>query len=263
MLTGWFILYQNKLNPATLPYYVLTDGEKNIKFQTMSHIASPSFYTHVRNDIHAAKKDGYVLYYEGVRPGTQENMDAFNKALGVELNEGTYDRLSELYGVVAQDNSYFLWLVNNKDKNVDLDINEIVEIYKQNTTASENGEQTQLQKITSVQESYDIDTYIDSLSQKEKDFLKYINQAFMNMIIKNGYIRTGIMKALWNDDIFAVILDDRNAHLVRAITQNPETDIFIIYGLMHFDGVYELLKAENPSWEIVKTWDYRVIDSQW
>lgn len=47
----------------------------------MSHIASPSFYTQVRENITEAKKQGSILMYEGVKPGTKENMEAFNAAL--------------------------------------------------------------------------------------------------------------------------------------------------------------------------------------
>lgn len=263
VIWGWaFIAYHNILVPATLPYYKISNGEQTLHFQTMSHIASQSFYTYVRDDIFKAKKDGFVLYFEGVRPGSEENMNKFNSALGVELEPGTYDKLSELYGIVAQDNSYFLWLVNNKDYNIDLSIDEIIEIYEAKKELSATSDRNLLWSGSVLSsEMQNIDAYINDMSEREISFLRYINQAFMNMIIKNESIRTIIMKAVWNEDIFTVILDDRNAHLVKSINDNPKKDIFIIYGLMHFDGVYELLKQSDSRWEIQESWEYRVIES--
>lgn len=221
----------------------------------MSHIASPDFYTQIRSDIFNAKKDGYVLYYEWVRPGSEENMDAFNEALWIKLDTDTYEKLSELYGIVAQDNAYFLWLINNRDYNVDLDMDTIMDIYRKKVSWSHDNSSGSLLS-SNLQ---DIDVYVDNFSENEKKILRYVNQAFMNMIIKNGFIRESILSLIGKQDIFGVILDDRNRHLAHTISENSNKDIFVIYWLMHFDGVLELLQFEDTKWEIVETWKYQVI----
>jgi hypothetical protein len=64
VVLGGFCVYQNEINPAYLPRYTLTDGKKTIIFQTMAHIGSDHFYETVKTHLTAAKKAGYVLYYE-------------------------------------------------------------------------------------------------------------------------------------------------------------------------------------------------------
>jgi len=53
----------------------------------MSHVASSNFYSEVRRNIFKAKKEGFVLFFEGVRPGSQESTDGFNAAIGIEFTK--------------------------------------------------------------------------------------------------------------------------------------------------------------------------------
>lgn len=91
-----------------MPTHVLRNDEKTVVFQGMSHIASQDFYDSVRDNIIAAKENGYVLYFEGVRPGTEENEEIFDTALGIKLTPDTYSLMAELYNFTPQDNEYFL-----------------------------------------------------------------------------------------------------------------------------------------------------------
>jgi hypothetical protein len=59
-----FLVVQNELFPAKLPLYTLTNGEKTLYFQTMSHIGSEAFYQQVQKNIEKAKQEGAVLFYE-------------------------------------------------------------------------------------------------------------------------------------------------------------------------------------------------------
>lgn len=79
---------------------------------------------------------------------------------------------------------------------------------------------------------------IDVLAQRDPRqlrVLQYINQALLNMIIKNQAFRDIIISKLGNPDIFHVILHERNEYLIEGILTSPEKNIFITYGLMHFD----------------------------
>ena len=64
IVLGSFCYYQNEINPAYLPRYTITNGKKTVVFQTMAHIATDRFYTQVQSNIKAAKKSGYVLFFE-------------------------------------------------------------------------------------------------------------------------------------------------------------------------------------------------------
>ncbi len=258
VILAGFCYYQNDISPATLPYYTLSNGEKIVRFQTMSHIASPEFYTDVRNNILRSKRWWYVLFYEGVKPGSMENTKKFNQALWINLSEDLYSRLSTLYGIVAQDNDFFLWIVNNKDYNIDLNLNEIMAIYEKKSTSTEENSMKILWQ--DFQDTEDLITQsIENLSEKELELVRYVNQALMNMIIKNEGVRNTILNVLGNEDIFSVILDDRNEYLVSNILLSPEEKIFVIYGLMHFEWVFELLVKADPNWKILNVWEYQVI----
>jgi len=40
------------------------------------------------------------------------------------------------------------------------------------------------------------------------------------------------------EDIFSVILDERNKVVVKKITSSSEQKIFVMYGLKHFSGIF-------------------------
>ncbi len=63
-VVGCFVVYHTMLAPATLPTFVISNGEKTIIFQTMSHVASESFYDTVGTNIREAKEGGFFLFYE-------------------------------------------------------------------------------------------------------------------------------------------------------------------------------------------------------
>lgn len=249
-----------------MPQYILKSDEKTLVFQGMSHVASEAFYQEVREDIRKAKENNYVLFFEGVRPGSKKNKEKFDQALWVSLTPETYEILANLYGVVSQDNESFLGIENNKDFNVDLDINQIVEIYEAKT--SENPKEESMTQSGSQQENttiYNIDDTalksLEDLNPRELFIMRYFNQSIMNFMIKHASVRDFVLSLVGKEDIFSVILDERNKHLAKEIINSEETKIFIIYGLMHFEWVYEILLQSWENWEIISTKYSGVIES--
>jgi hypothetical protein len=51
-----------------MPFYTINNGKKTIKFQAMIHIGTVNFYKSVQKNIRESKKNGYVLFFEGVKP---------------------------------------------------------------------------------------------------------------------------------------------------------------------------------------------------
>lgn len=256
LIMWWFTLYHNIFFPAKLPLITLSNWIQTIQFQTMSHIASKRFYRKVQNSLTIAKQDWYVLYYEWVRPGNKENTAAFNAALGIDFNPELYKNLSKLYGVTAQDNNDFLWRINNYDFNIDISIDDIMALYNV-------GSKVGISDTSRTNDVYDINSQIirqlSTLKPRELTLLRFINQSFLNFIMKNETFRNTIISKVWNTDLFSVILDDRNTHIVQEISRRNDEKVFLMYWLMHFNGIFTLLKEIDSNWEIIDTKNYQVL----
>ena len=243
-----FCYYQNEISPAEMPIYTLTNGEKILIFQWMSHIGTERFYEEVRNNIREAKNNGYVLYFEWVQPGTEENMEKFNKILGVKFDAELYENFSKLYWLVHQDNDSLLWLVNDEDYNVDLWIDAIIEIYREKYPEDVIDEDREL-----LAASTEITKLLATLNPRQLSILIYVNQAIINTIIKYDGLRQKILDISGSSNIFDVILNNRNIHLVNEISESPHEKIFTTYGLMHYSWVLEELQKRDNNWKLIET----------
>ncbi len=252
LILWWFAYYQNNINPAQIPLYSITNGSKEIRFQTMSHIGSKSFYENVKLSIQKAKQEGFILFYEWVKPWSEESLKTFNQAIWVEFSPDLYKNFSKLYWVDHQKNPDFLWISNDKDFNIDLDMDTIIKIYETKTGSGEdvskNTMDRQEKQIADI--SGDVIERLSQLSDKELVIMRYMNKSVLNFIIKNAGFRDIMVEKLGNQDLFTVILDDRNNHLVENIISSEYNNIFIIYGLMHFEGVLKLLQKEDSKWKV-------------
>lgn len=244
-----FSYYQNEVNPSTMPVYHLTNWEKKVIFQSMSHIGTESFYKWVVENVRKSKKDDYVLFFEWVKPWNEENHDKFDKAIWIEFKEDLYENFSKLYWLSNQKNEDFVGLVNNLDFNIDLSIDEIIEDYEVKVVENPKG-------VSKVKPPIDITSEVvkilSELNERELSVLIYINQWIINFIIKSDDFRNFVTDNLWNKNLFDVILDNRNDILADAIITSKYDKIIVTYWLMHFDWVLDLLKKNDSNWRIEK-----------
>ncbi len=245
-----FAYYNNDINPAKMPEYTISNWTKTVVFQAMSHIAKKDFYNQIRENIRIFKTSSWVYFYEWVKPWSKESSQNFDEALWVNFTPDLYKYMSRLYGVTFQDNNDFIWLVNNLDFNVDLTLDEIMKIYEKKVKIS-NSEAKNNTPIINASEQ--ILNELSSLNDKELKILIYVNQAILNVIIKNDTEAKKLLTYIWNTDLFSVILDDRNNNLVNSIIKSDYNKIYITYWLLHFDWMYKLLQENDPNWKIVNT----------
>lgn len=245
-----FAYYNNNINPAKMPEYTISNWKKTVVFQAMSHIAKKDFYNQIKENIRIYKTSSGVYFYEWVKPWSKESSQKFDEALWVNFTPDLYKHMSKLYGVTFQDNNDFIGLVNNLDFNVDLTLDEIVKIYEKKVTKSniEKKENTQI-----INASEQILNELSSLNDKELQILIYVNQAILNVIIKNDSQAKELLTYIWNTDLFSVILEDRNKNLVDSIIKSEYNKIYITYWLLHFDWIYKLLQKNDTNWKIVNT----------
>ncbi len=249
IILGSFSYYKNEISPTPMPIYSLTNGEKNITFQAMSHIWTKDFYTGVQQRLIQKKKQWYVYFFEGVKPWTQKNMKDFNTAIWIQFDKDLYKNFSKLYWVTHQDNNLFLNQVNNKDFNIDLSIDDIMKYYKR--LPQEPKSTLQNQEVLDVNSQ--IIKQLASLNDTELSILRYINKALLNLIIGSDTTQNLVKDNFWNKKLFSIILDKRNENIAQEIINSPHKKIFITYGLLHFKWVLKLLQKKDPNWRIVST----------
>jgi len=244
----WLSFLSNNVFPAEMPEYTISNWEKTVKFQAMVHIWKETFYDEIAKNIENFKEKWWVYFFEWVKPGKEENAKKFNEALWVEFDEDLYKNFSKLYGVTFQDNSKFLWLVNDKDFNVDLNIDQIVELYDEKIKKSEKKETN----TPPLDANKEIIKTLSLLNEKELQILVYVNQAMLNLLISSEEIQTTLTNNFWNKELFEVILEERNKVLVNEIVNSEYKDIYTTYWLLHFKWVFNLLKENDPKWEIIE-----------
>lgn len=250
-IIGWLSYYFNEISPAWIPTYTISNWEKTVIFQAMSHIWSKNFYEKVKQNLIKAKKDWYVYFFEWVKGGNKENMQDFNKAIWIKFDKDLYKNFSKLYWVINQDNSIYYNLVNNLDFNIDLSIDEIMKYYK--SSKIKNNKNNLLQNKDVVDVNKEIIKTLSQLNSKELKILRYVNQAMLNFMISSKKTQNLITNNFWNQKLFEVILNQRNKNLAKNIIDSKYKKIYITYWLLHFKWVFSLLQKNDPNWKITKT----------
>jgi hypothetical protein len=247
----WWLAYlYNEIIPAPMPEYTISDWKKEVKFQAMSHIWTKNFYDQVVKNLTDYKRKWWVYFFEWVKPGTVENWVKFDKAIWMNFDKNLYKNFSKLYWVTNQDNSIFLWLVNDLDFNVDLNMDEIVTKYEEKINSKPAWVKEFKSKLPIDANKIIIDT-LSKLNSRQLKVLVYTNQAILNFIIWSEATQSFLTDNFTNKDLFDVILWKRNEVLSKAIIESKYNNIYITYWLLHFNWVFELLKKDNPKWHIV------------
>lgn len=249
IMIWWFSYYQNEISPAIMPVYTITNWDKVIVFHTMSHIWTKTFYENVKNNIINFKKQDYVYYFEWVWPWSKESEEKFNKALWIKFDKNTYAIMSKLYWLVNQNNSIFLNLVNNKDINVDVNIDDIIKNY--DNLKIKNGNQNKVyNEVLDVNK--ELNKELEKLNNKELEILRYVNKAFINLIVKNKNLQDIIQSNFANKELFEVILNKRNEIIAEKFINSSDKKIIATYWMLHFEWIFNILKENDIKWRISK-----------
>lgn len=256
-----FWYYQNIISPAKIPEYTISNWKKIVVFQAMSHIWSEKFYQSVKTKLENYKKNWYVYFFEWVKPWTKENNENFNKALWIKFNKEIYKNFSKIYWLTNQDNSIYLWLVNNLDFNVDLNMDEIMFLYdkkfknkKINFNTSKNKSNKIKEKSTKIIDmNKELINTLAKLNEKELKILRFVNKSILNFLLKSDKTQKLIMDNFSNKKLMNVILIERNKKLTNAIIKSKYNKIFITYWLLHFKWALKLLQKNDKNWKIINT----------
>ncbi len=248
-----FWYYQIYIAPAKMLEYHISNGKKQVVFQEMSHIWTGEFYEKIRDNLAWYKKNSFVYFYEGVRPGKNENNNKFNELIWIKFDENLYKNFSKLYWVTFQDNSIYMWLVNDLDFNVDVWIDWIIKEYKKiwekNYSLSENKDINEKKEVVDLNKQI-LDS-LSKLNEKQLKILVFVNKSILNFLIKNDRIQNFVKDEFTNKNLFKIILEWRNNVLAQEIINTKYDKIYVTYWKLHFHGVFELLKISDKNWKIV------------
>ncbi len=239
-----FIWYQIYYNPPKIPQYILTNWDKKVIFQTMSHIWSSWFYREISEVLNKYRDNWYVFFYEWVRPWSKENHDKFNKLIWFNFSWETYTYLSKLYWLVNQNNSLFLWNFQSLNKNVDISMDDIIKYYEERGWKYEN----EIVKIQDIENQ--TNNLINSLNSVQLFFIQNVNKSIFSMFMKNQKLQNIVQNNFTNKDIFSIILDKRNEIIANEIINWEEKNIFVMYWMLHYNWVFDLLKKSDSKWRV-------------
>lgn len=256
LIVASFDIYQNRINPAVMNQIEISNGSQTLKFQEMAHMGSPSFYKTIVDDIKYNKERGYVLYFEWVKLSKDKiKEDKFNSLMGIQFSKSTYKELKTIYGLENQNNNDFLGLVNNKDYQVDVTIEDVINKYEKvygTITIDKNAK------------PIDVWTTIWDFTKEFKPLLPVIrtyNRAIINFTIKNSLFRQNLVKLINKSNFFDVIINYRSESLAEEVVKRKDKKIFVIYGMEHFKSFFNHLNKIDPDkWKIISNKEIQLID---
>lgn len=249
----WWLVLQPALHPLAVPRVTLSDGRRQVVFQGMVHVASEQFYRSVAYDLLRAKDAGYVLFFEGVQPGTPEAdawLDAATQSSG-DLN-AEYARIGQVCGLSFQGD--FLAFVQRDEAldpahlvTADVSVTEMYEEWQRLVAADPALAETLPAGDGHGDGMFDMSSLLQvaaGLKDSQKDLLAAACKGVFSVVLG---------RAESPDALNRVILDFRNRRLAERIAGSADADIYITYGSAHFPGLFRELQAQDPAWRTVGT----------
>lgn len=252
-LIASFAYYYNEKAPAYLLEYSITNWEKTVVFQSMMHIWWENFYNQVSKNLENYKKQDFVHFYEWVKPGSKENMKELNNALWFEFDKNLYPNISKLLWISFQNYEKIIWTLSEKDINVDLSVDDIIDEYKK--LKVENNSKIENKEIINI--SKEIEKTLNSINSRELKLINYLAEASINFILSND--ENIALISWWNEEIMKSILNKRDKHLAEEIQNSEYKKIYVTYWALHFKWVLENLQKTDKNWKIEKVEKYKAL----
>ena len=254
----YYLAFWVQTGPTAVPLVTLSNGQINVVFQGMQHVASEDFYKAVVFDLEKALVEGYTLFYEGVQPlpGRPELTEWFNKTLrgtSTDLSAG-YNKLADECGLKFQ-LTYFQPLLADKSvhpsQHVTADVNylEMKAEYDRLLRDDPGFAAAIAEKLASPGQSDTQDQLVpllDSVAAMTREQKKLVG------IVCRGALGMAVSGKLGDkhDPSQRIIVDFRNRALARFVAESPAEKIYITYGAAHFPGFFAELQKLDPRFSI-------------
>lgn len=267
--------YQNGwIDKSYEDQYLLTDGNKTVVFQGMTHIGLKSFYHDVGKEMTEYRNNGYQIMLEGfghsgISPLPKEDANYLVESDKFEDYKKRYYKMINKDDLINNNdikyiNQQFILTsyLNYSDEYIDIDKETVSKLLSSNKI-SKSASQNETAKNNYLNKAGDHSEPLARLYGKEKFYIlmRNIGNSFFIQFGRN-YIDPIMAKFDDSMNLRKVItIEERDKHLAISIINSKSNNIYITYGSAHFKGVLENLQKMNPYWKIVNSSKKIIFDS--
>ena len=237
--------------PLGLSRVVMTDGHRRVEMQGMVHVAQPTFYQQIAAHIAQRRKEGWLVFYEEVRPDTGSSPNGVAdvlRRLGANWNpeskQHPYEMMAGVIGngLVLQDNRALLGPPGPDVRNVDVTLSQLLAaLPPEEPSAAEERETIDLATVR--QEFGDLPGWVQRRVQA-------------GIRIMLAATASGTFA---RDMLPPALTTLREEKVAKAILDEPGRDILILYGQVHIGHIQTLLKEADPNWRVVSSTTLRAL----
>jgi hypothetical protein len=236
LLVVGFAFFSNTF-PASLSSITLSSGKSEIVFVQMSHIGTREYYDDIQARLKRLSDSWYSFYREWVLPGSDENMRKFDQALGIKISWDTYKNIASYIWMESQDDAIYGDISVDRIYPVDLSIDDLMITIGTGMSLSWSSTLDPMMEFVKLKDS------------RSWPLFPYIIRGFLNLSLRT-LSSPDILWKILDPHIASAILDARNKHLVETFLKGNDKKIAIVYGALHFEWVYALLRSYDTNWQI-------------
>ncbi|MGY0777970.1 hypothetical protein ACW7BC_08750 [Azospirillum argentinense] len=230
--------------PLELSRVVMSDGRRQVEMQGMVHVAKPDFYSGIARHIAQRRQEGWLVFYEEVRPDDASNpagvADVLRR-LGADWNPDSkqhpYEMMASLLGdgLVLQDNRALIGPPGPDARNVDVTLSQLLAALPPDDPDDADPETIDLAQLR--------DEY-DTLPGWVQRRVQAAIRIMLATTASGSMVRDALPPAL------TTLREDK---VVAAIKAEPDRNILILYGQVHIGHIQTMLKEADVRWRTVSS----------
>ncbi|KAA0678612.1 hypothetical protein [Roseomonas genomospecies 6] len=230
--------------PLELSRVVMSDGRRQVEMQGMVHVAKPEFYSGIARHIAQRRQEGWLVFYEEVRPddaSSPAGVADVLRRLGADWNPDSrqhpYEMMAGLLGegLVLQDNRALIGPPGPDARNVDVTLSELLAALPPDDPDGADRETVDLAQLR--------DEY-----GKLPGWVQRRVQAAIRIMLA-----TTASGSMARDVLPAALTTLREEKVVKAIREEPDRNILILYGQVHIGHIQTMLKDADARWRTVSS----------
>ncbi|HEY0835495.1 MAG TPA: hypothetical protein VGE72_16450 [Azospirillum sp.] len=226
--------------PLDLTRVVLTDGRRQVEVQGMAHLAEPRFYQEVAALVQARRRDGWLVFYEEVKPdiadparGVATVLDRMGATWTPDGGPHPYEIVAGLLGegLVLQNNVALLGPPGPEVRNVDVTLSQLLATLP--PEADRDGEPP----VDLAEARAAFDGLPAWVRERVRAAIRILLATSATGDFAHGALPPALTVA-------------RETLVTDAILREPARDILVLYGQLHVDPIHRRLAAAGAGWRV-------------